>query len=130
MNAYPTKFHLNEMFQIKAAPAVAICILVVPLFDTLRVMLTRIKKGVSPFHPDKNHIHHLLLKSGLKHRQVTLVLMLVSFGFITLALIGRNWPNGLLALSAFILAVILTEILWRMVDRKTMQLKKESKDSL
>ena len=65
-------------YYMATAPAVAICVLSVPLFDTLRVMLTRIKKGVSPFHPDKNHIHHLLLKTGLKHRQVTFVLKLVS----------------------------------------------------
>lgn len=130
MNANSDTFHLKEIYRINAAPSVAICLLVVPLFDTLRVMLTRIKKGVSPFHPDKNHIHHLLLKAGLKHRQVSLVLMLVSVGFIVLALIGRNWSNGLLALVAFIIAVILTEVLWRLVDRKNRQIEKESKNSL
>ena len=120
VNAYPQKYHLNELFQMKAAPSVAICLLIVPLFDTLRVMLTRIKKGVSPFHPDKNHIHHLLLKTGLKHRQVTFVLLLVTLGFILLGIIGRNWSIGLLSLVAFIFSVILTEILWRLVDRKIM----------
>ena len=119
VNAYPQKYHINELFQMKAAPSVAICLLIVPLFDTLRVMLTRIKKGVSPFHPDKNHIHHLLLKTGLKHRQVTFVLLLVTFGFILLGIIGRNWSIGLLSLVAFIFSVVLTEILWRLVDRKT-----------
>lgn len=120
MNAYPEKFHLSEVFRMNAAPAVAVCVLMVPLFDTIRVMLTRIKKGVSPFHPDKNHIHHLLLKTGLKHRQVTYVLLLVTSGFISLGIIGRNWSIGLLSLVAFIVAVILTEILWRLVDRKTL----------
>ncbi len=120
MNAYPQKFHLNSFFQMNAAPAVAVCVLAVPLFDTLRVMLTRIKKGVSPFHPDKNHIHHLLLKTGLKHRQVTIVLLIVTIGFIILGIVGRNWSIGLLSLVAFVLAVILTEILWRLVDRKSM----------
>ncbi len=121
MNAYPQKFQLNELFQMKAAPAVAICILSVPLFDTMRVMMTRIKKGVSPFHPDKNHIHHLLLKTGLKHRQVTMVLLIVTLVFIMLGIVGRNWSIGLLALVAFFLAIILTEILWRLVDRKTLK---------
>lgn len=120
MNAHPQKFHLSEVFSMKAAPAVTVCVLMVPLFDTIRVMLTRIKKGVSPFHPDKNHIHHLLLKTGLKHRQVTYVLLLVTSGFIALGIIGRNWSNGLLSLVAFFIAVILTEILWRLVDRKTL----------
>lgn len=115
MNAYR---EVTGIFSMSAAPAVAICVLSVPLFDTLRVMLTRIKKGVSPFNPDRNHIHHLLLKTGLKHRQVTFVLLLVSVFFVMLGIIGRNWPIPVLTLVAFVIAVVLTYILWRMVDKK------------
>lgn len=122
MNAYPEVYHISAIYHMTAAPAVAICVLSVPLFDTIRVMLTRIKKGVSPFHPDKNHIHHLLLKTGLTHRQVTFVLLLVSIGFIGLGYIGRDWPIWLLALVAFTIAVILTEILWRIVDKKAQKI--------
>lgn len=119
MNAVP---RISDSFFMPAAPAVVICVLSVPLFDTLRVMLTRIKKGVSPFHPDRNHIHHLLLKTGLKHRQVTFVLLAVSLFFVGLGLIGRNWSNGLLVLIAFSIASALTYLLWQVVDKK-MQLK-------
>ena len=115
LNAY---HQVSLNYYMSAAPAVAICVLSVPLFDTLRVMLTRIKKGVSPFHADKNHIHHLLLKAGLKHRQVTFVLIIVSLLFILLGLIGRNWNIILLIFVAFTIAVILTYILWRKVDKK------------
>ena len=115
VNAYKC---IPEVFQMSAAPAVAICVLSVPLFDTMRVMLTRIKKGVSPFHPDKNHIHHLLLKTGLKHLQVTFVLLVVSLGFIALGIIGREWKIGVLILVAFSIASGLTFVLWRKVDSK------------
>lgn len=115
MNAYHS---VPEQFYMSAAPSVAICVLLVPLFDTMRVVLTRIKKGVSPFQPDKNHIHHLLLKIGLKHRQVTFVLLIISLAFICLGIIGRNWSIGLLVLIVFLLACILTYILWRFVDKK------------
>jgi UDP-N-acetylmuramyl pentapeptide phosphotransferase/UDP-N-acetylglucosamine-1-phosphate transferase len=105
-------------YYMAAAPAVAICVLSVPLFDTLRVMLTRIKKGVSPFHPDKNHIHHLLLKTGLKHRQVTFVLIVVSLFFIVLGLVAKNREIGNQVITAFVIACVLTYILWRIGDRK------------
>lgn len=118
MNAYA---QLPTYLKSNAAPAIAISVLVVPLFDTLRVMLTRIKKGHSPFQPDKNHIHHLLLKTGLKHRQVTIVLLLTTLLFVGIAIIGRNLQNGVLALIVFSLACVLTYILWRMVDRKTLK---------
>ncbi len=115
LNAFksvPTELYMS------AAPAVAICVLSVPLFDTLRVMTTRMRKGFSPFQPDKNHIHHLLLKIGLKHRQVTFVLLCVSLFFIGLGLIGRNWPIGLLVTITFIIAFSLTYGLWRLVDKR------------
>lgn len=47
------------------APAVAVAILFVPVFDTLKVFVIRILNGSSPFAPDKNHIHHQLLSIGL-----------------------------------------------------------------
>ena len=117
-NAYPIAHNIPQHLTMSAAPAVAVCVLSVPLFDTLRVMLTRIKKGVSPFHPDKNHIHHLLLKTGLKHRQVTFVLLLVSILFIGLGLLGRNWKIEILISTAFALASSLTYILWKIVGKK------------
>ena len=115
LNAY----HLvGESLQMKAAPVVAICVLTVPIFDTIRVSLTRIKQHRSPFQPDKNHIHHLLLKTGLNHIQTTCVLLSVSMLFIGLAILGRNWNIWLLLITDFSLATTLTLILWRIINRK------------
>lgn len=115
INAY----HLvPESLHMAAAPAVAICVLTVPLFDILRVSLTRIKQHRSPFKPDKNHIHHLLLKTGLNHIQTTCVLLLVSLLFIGLAILGRNWNTWLLLAVDFGLAAILTVILWYIIGKK------------
>lgn len=114
---------LSPTFAVSAAPAVAFCILFVPLFDTMRVMITRIKKKKSPFKPDKNHMHHLLLKIGLKHREVTFVILMASLLFIGLAFIGRHWHNEVLLLAAFALGTILVFILWRVVNKKTLDTK-------
>ena len=114
LNAY----HLvPEAFHMDAAPAVAICVLTVPLFDTIRVSLTRIKQHRSPFQPDRNHIHHLLLRTGLNHIQTTCVLLSVSVLFIALAVIGRNWNMWLLLAADFGLATLLTLILWRVLNK-------------
>jgi len=115
INAYhevPEAFHMN------AAPAVAICVLTVPIFDTIRVSITRIKQHRSPFQPDKNHIHHLLLKTGLNHIQTTCVLLSASVLFIGLAILGRNWNFWLLLIANFSLATCLTLILWRVINAK------------
>jgi len=54
-------------------------ILFVPLFDMFRVMGIRILNKKSPFFPDRNHIHHILLDKGFSHYKVTIVLSLGSF---------------------------------------------------
>jgi len=73
-------------FKINATPAVAVAFLILPLFDTLRVFLTRALRGKSPLSPDRTHIHHLLIDSGLNHTQATLILVIVNAFFIALAL--------------------------------------------
>ena len=115
VNAY---HQVPEWLHMSAAPAVAICVLTVPLFDTIRVSLTRIKQHRSPFKPDKNHIHHLLLRTGLNHIQTTCVLLSISLLFIGLAVLGRNWNNWLLLFTDFALATALTLILWRILNKK------------
>ena len=118
MNAYDD---IPEAYRISAAPAVAICVLTVPIFDTIRVSITRIKQHRSPFQPDKNHIHHLLLRTGLNHIQTTCVLLSVSLLFIGLAIIGRNWNMWLLLFCDFALATALTLILWRIINRQNIK---------
>lgn len=83
--------------QIPAAVAVGFAILIVPLLDTLRVFSIRIAKGRSPFTPDRNHVHHLLLDNGLSHAAVTLVCVAINVSFIMMAWFGRSLgPNYLL----------------------------------
>lgn len=122
MNAYTT---LPKNIQCSAAPAVAICVLSVPLFDTIRVMITRIKHGKSPFKPDKNHIHHLLLKAGFTHLQTTGIIVGISLLFIGLAYLGRNWSIWLLVGVDFALCCIYTWIIWQLVNYKSINNPKE-----
>jgi len=58
-------------YPVAAAPAIGFGILLLPLMDTLRVFAVRLMNGRSPFSPDRNHIHHLLLNRGFTHKSVT-----------------------------------------------------------
>ncbi|MGH9563508.1 MAG: MraY family glycosyltransferase [Terracidiphilus sp.] len=53
--------------QSLVSAATPILLLALPILDTLSVMVQRIVEGRSPFSPDKNHIHHKLLKLGFDH---------------------------------------------------------------
>ena len=58
--------------------AFCLAVLCIPVFDTLRVMCSRIGRGVSPFAPDKTHLHHLLLDLGFSHIGTAATLILVN----------------------------------------------------
>lgn len=78
------------------APIIAIVILIVPIFDTLRVFLVRILAGRSPFSADRNHMHHILLDNGLSHARATAVLCGISlFNTVMFLLMHRNISNTL-----------------------------------
>ena len=64
----------SNIFPVLGSPAMGFGILALPLLDTLRVFGIRILHGRSPFSPDRNHLHHLLLDKGLSHTEVTVVL--------------------------------------------------------
>lgn len=52
--------------------AFSMAVMAVPVFDTLRVMVMRIMRGVSPFRPDKTHLHHLFIELGFSHIGTTI----------------------------------------------------------
>ena len=74
----------ESVYRFNTGPAVAIGILVMPLFDTLRVFTTRILRGGSPFKPDRRHIHHLLIDAGYSHLQATGILVMTNLLIISL----------------------------------------------
>ncbi len=75
---------------VASAVAIGFSVLIVPLFDTLRVFAIRIFKGRSPFTPDRNHVHHLLLDTGMNHAAVTFACVGINIFFIVLAYMGRS----------------------------------------
>ncbi|MGL4908244.1 MAG: MraY family glycosyltransferase [Bacteroidales bacterium] len=62
-------------YKINAPLSVGFGLAIIPLFDTGRIFLLRIIQGRSPFSPDKLHIHHLLMRMGLTHAQVTFTIV-------------------------------------------------------
>jgi UDP-N-acetylmuramyl pentapeptide phosphotransferase/UDP-N-acetylglucosamine-1-phosphate transferase len=82
---------------VPSAVAIGFAVLIVPLLDTLRVFGIRIINGRSPFTPDRNHVHHLLLDRGLGHAAVTFTCVGINIAFIILAWFCRGLgPNYLL----------------------------------
>jgi UDP-GlcNAc:undecaprenyl-phosphate GlcNAc-1-phosphate transferase len=74
------------------APLIVLAAVVfVPLLDLLMAVVRRTRKGLSPFSPDKMHLHHRLLEIGHSQRRAVLLIYLwagvLAFGAVALALI-------------------------------------------
>jgi len=76
---------LLSPFYMKQAPVIALSLMIVPVSDTLRVFTIRLWHKQSPFTPDKNHFHHLLIKSGLSHIQASCFLVYYTTLFTAMA---------------------------------------------
>lgn len=108
----------DEALLFHAAPAVAIGLLIIPLFDLLRVFILRIAKGRSPLSPDRSHVHHLLLEIGMNHMQATATLVLVNVAFILVVALLDHLGNMMLLLIILSLALAFTGILTFALRRK------------
>lgn len=92
------------LIPVDSAVAVGVSILIVPLLDTLRVFAIRIVNGRSPFTPDRNHIHHLLLDRGLGHAAVTFTCVGINLFFVVFAYLGRSMGPTYLVLVMLVLS--------------------------
>ncbi len=100
-----------EMNSVGAAPAIAVGILIIPIFDTVRVFSIRIISGLSPFHPDKNHIHHKLLSFDLSHLSVVLALILLNVVTIVAMLFYSHLGNTKLLIIVVITGLTISIML-------------------
>jgi UDP-N-acetylmuramyl pentapeptide phosphotransferase/UDP-N-acetylglucosamine-1-phosphate transferase len=98
---------------------VAFSTLIIPLFDVVRVMLVRIRTGKNPFKPDKNHIHHKLLATGMTVKRVMLLLIVMSMAFSISNILLMPYVDNTTMLLADIVIWILLNLWWNRVKKNT-----------
>jgi len=93
-------------YYLNTAPVIAVAILILPIVDTLNVILIRFVKGKSPFDADKNHIHHQLLALGLTHRRATFYILVYYCFIVVIAYLLRHIEANFLLLIIVVLGFI------------------------
>ncbi len=78
-----------------ALPLLPIAVLAVPFVDLVLAIIRRVRRGQSPFAPDKEHLHHRMLEIGHTHRRAVLLLYfwsaLLAFGGVALSITRGPW---------------------------------------
>jgi len=112
----------SSIFPLLGSPAMGFGILALPLLDTLRVFGIRILHGRSPFSPDRNHLHHILLDKGLSHSSVTLILSVSTIIMIVMTYIALPIGTTKVILAQIVLffscITVLTQVRPRMKGMK------------
>lgn len=105
--------------------AFSLAVLAVPVFDTLRVMGNRLRRGRSPFHPDKTHLHHLFIDIGFSHVGTAVTILMLNFAVVAACWLA--WRLGASAtwqvFIAIVLGILITFVFYKVARSE------ESKDS-
>ena len=71
-------------------PITAVWLFGLPIMDTVAIMVRRIRRGRSPFAPDRGHFHHILLFAGFSVRTTVLIMLGISL-LLTVIGLGGEW---------------------------------------
>lgn len=115
----------NHPMKFNSSIGTAICAMIIPLTDTTRIIIIRLRKGISPLKADKRHIHHALVRLGSSQRQAVYILTLAHVGIIGLAVILRKCPEWVLLGTILLVTLLLSFILERQLSKS---LKKETSE--
>jgi len=73
------------------SPVTALWLFALPLIEISAVTLRRLASGVSPFKPDRNHAHHLLIRLGFEEKSTLLILILFSLLTAIIVFLGEQY---------------------------------------
>ena len=101
----------------------ALSLLLVPVFDVVRVILHRLRNHRSPFHADKTHIHHKFMRYGLTMHQSLIAIVAITIAFLVLNIMMFEVSNNFttVVIVDILLYTVLHMCLDRAIKRKIME---------
>ncbi|WP_437611539.1 UDP-N-acetylglucosamine--undecaprenyl-phosphate N-acetylglucosaminephosphotransferase [Erwinia sp. V71] len=90
-------------------PVTALWLIAIPLMDMVAIMYRRLRKGMSPFSADRQHIHHLIMRAGFSSRQAFVLITLAAVLLAAIGVLGEylNVIPEWVMLALFLLAFML-----------------------
>ncbi|MFV0573822.1 MAG: UDP-N-acetylglucosamine--undecaprenyl-phosphate N-acetylglucosaminephosphotransferase [Vibrio sp.] len=111
-------------------PVTALWLIAIPLFDMAAIMIRRMKRGHSPFKPDREHLHHIFQRLGLNSTQTLIAICVIASLFTAFGIYGEiiNIPEYVmfyLFILCFVVYSLLLSYVWQ-ITAKLRQLKNPS----
>ncbi|WP_066284212.1 MULTISPECIES: UDP-N-acetylglucosamine--undecaprenyl-phosphate N-acetylglucosaminephosphotransferase [Arsenophonus] len=100
-------------------PVTALWTIAIPLMDMITTMYRRLRKGISPFSPDRQHIHHLIMRSGFTENQALILITLAATILAAIGMLGEQskfipeWIMFMLFIFTFFIYVYVIKRIWK-----------------
>jgi UDP-GlcNAc:undecaprenyl-phosphate GlcNAc-1-phosphate transferase len=108
-----TAYGVRDVFALLSPFLLVVAVMFVPALDMLLAIIRRTRAGLSPFSPDKMHLHHRLLEIGHSHRRVVLLIYLwvgiVALGAASTIFFDPRYTAAVMV-GAIVVAVVVTLI--------------------
>ncbi|WP_225871038.1 MraY family glycosyltransferase [Pedobacter frigiditerrae] len=101
-----------------SAPSIAVAVLMVPIFDSLRIFFIRILHRKPPFKGDRNHVHHRLQRLGFSANKIVLTLTLFGICMIFLAVALQDIGNFSLISLLITICVLFNMVITYLIGKK------------
>ncbi len=97
----------SNSWKFEPSFSAGVALMMFPLYDMGRVFIRRISQGKGPMTPDKSHVHHFLMRIGLKHNEVTLLLSALQLGIVLLVVLMRDFSDNIVLPSIVLISIFL-----------------------
>jgi UDP-GlcNAc:undecaprenyl-phosphate GlcNAc-1-phosphate transferase len=92
---------------VSFSPVTALFLIAIPLMDMTAIMFRRVRKGFSPFKPDRDHLHHIFERAGFNRKQTLVRITLLSLLLAVYGIAGELYqvPDSIM-FSVFIVLFV------------------------
>lgn len=102
----------EEAHSMMQSPVIPFCLIIIPCFDAVRVMVARMVRGGNPFLPDKTHIHHTFLYIGYSTTRTLLVILLLDVLLVVVNVLLAIADIGVDSCVKINLILVLDLVIW------------------
>jgi UDP-GlcNAc:undecaprenyl-phosphate GlcNAc-1-phosphate transferase len=113
-----TLIALSQSTPRNISPGLVLWCVALPVMDTLAVIYRRLKRGVSPFTPDRTHIHHLLMNTGLGPRRTLVYLVAFAMALPFVGVVIHSQFGAIANLVAFVVVAAAYGVFTSQLERK------------
>jgi UDP-GlcNAc:undecaprenyl-phosphate GlcNAc-1-phosphate transferase len=113
-----TLITLSQSTPRHISPGLVLWCVALPVMDTLAVIFRRLKRGVSPFTPDRTHVHHLLMNAGLGPRRTLVYLVVFAAVLPFVGAVIHAQLGAIANLVAFVVVLVLYGVFTNRLERR------------